>query len=99
MARRIPAAAINLFQLIYTLIEEYQAKSGQPALNLSLGNPDGIPEEAVRQLKAAYSEDPGYDYHTYAESRDLLGFASSMVELHGRIRPAEHPHLQAVPIP
>lgn len=97
--RRIPAVGINLFQLIYILIREYQEKSGLETLNLSLGNPDGIPPEAIRRLKAAYAEDPGYDYHTYAEDRNLLDFAEGMVELHGRIRVQEHAHLRALPIP
>jgi aspartate/methionine/tyrosine aminotransferase len=97
MARQIPAAGINLFQLIYVLIREYTEKTGQAPLNLSLGNPDGVPPEAIRRLKAKYAEDPGYDYHTYAEDKNLQGFAEGMVELHGGIRVAEHPHLRALP--
>ena len=98
MPRRIPPAGINLFQSIYILLEEYQRRTGRPALNLSLGNPDGVPPEAIRRLEAAFAQDPGYDYHTYAEDKDLLGFCAGMVELHGRIRLAEHPHLRATPI-
>ncbi|MBI3551485.1 MAG: pyridoxal phosphate-dependent aminotransferase [Elusimicrobia bacterium] len=99
MARQIPAAGINLFQLIYVLIREYTDKTGLPPLNLSLGNPDGVPIEAIRKLKAAFSQDPGYDYHTYAEDRNLLDFAEGMVDLHGGILYKDHPHLRAVPIP
>src|SRR5688500_4009077 len=98
MPRRIPASGINLFQLIYVLLREYQEKSGKSALNLSLGNPDGVPPAAVRELKARFARDPGYDYHTYAEDKDLHGFAGAMVELHGAIKVSEHPHLKAVPI-
>ncbi|MDD5628527.1 MAG: hypothetical protein PHU21_05655, partial [Elusimicrobia bacterium] len=98
MARSIPEAGINLFQFIYVLLDEYQRRSGLPALNLSLGNPDGIPPEALRRLEADFCADPGYDYHTYAEDKDLLGFCDGMVELHGRIRYKEHPHLHATPI-
>lgn len=98
MARRISASGINLFQLIYILIREYTEKSGLSPLNLSLGNPDGIPDEAIRRLKAFYAADPGYEYHTYAEDRDLLGFAEGMVELHGGVSVSEYPHLRAVPI-
>jgi aspartate/methionine/tyrosine aminotransferase len=96
--RRIPATGINLFQLIYILIREYTEKTGLPPLNLSLGNPDGIPIEAIRKLKAQYALDPGYDYHTYAEDKNLLDFAEGMVELHGGIRYKDYPHLQAVPV-
>jgi LL-diaminopimelate aminotransferase/alanine-synthesizing transaminase len=99
MARRIPASGINLFQLIYVLIREYTEKTGLPPLNLSLGNPDGVPEEAVLRLQARYAQDPAYDYHTYAEDKNLRAFAEGMVELHGGLRVREHPHLRALPIP
>ena len=46
MPRRIPPSGINLFQSIYILLDEYQRRTGQPAFNLSLGNPDGVPPEA-----------------------------------------------------
>src|SRR5262249_50811346 len=92
--RRIPASAVNLFQLIYVLIREYEEKSGLEALNLSLGNPDGVPVEALRRLQAKYSADQGYDYHTYAEDKNLRGFAEAMVELHSGVRVAEHEHLK-----
>ena len=98
MPRAIPAAGINLFQFIYVLLAEYERRSGLPALNLSLGNPDGIPPEEIRRLQAQFSLDPGYDYHTYAEDKDLLDFCDGMVELHGRIRFKEHAHLRAAPI-
>ena len=98
MARRIPAAGINLFQLIYVLIREYREKTGREPLNLSLGNPDGVPPESIRRLKAKYALDPGYDYHTYAEDKNLLFFAEGMVELHGGLHVAEQPHLRALPI-
>jgi alanine-synthesizing transaminase len=96
--RRIPAAGINLFQLIYVLIREYKEKTGQEPLNLSLGNPDGIPPEAIRALKAKYARDPGYDFHTYAEDKNLNRFAEAMVALHGGIEIGDHAHLRALPI-
>lgn len=97
--RKIPPAGINLFQLIYVLIREYESRSGRPALNLSLGNPDGIPNERIRELKARFAKDPGFDYHTYAEDRNLHRFCEGLVESHGGIRYWEHPHLKAVTIP
>ncbi|HVE12086.1 MAG TPA: pyridoxal phosphate-dependent aminotransferase [Elusimicrobiota bacterium] len=97
--RQIPPAGINLFQLIYILIREYTQKTGLPPLNLSLGNPDGIPPQAIRELKARFALDPGFAYHTYAEDTNLHGFAEAMVELHGRIRTEDYPHLKALPIP
>lgn len=97
--RRIPAAGINLFQLIYVLIDEYKKSSGLEPLNLSLGNPDGVPPDAIRALKAKYAKDPGYDFHTYAESNDLKGFARAMVLQHGGVDVAAHAHLKALPLP
>jgi aspartate/methionine/tyrosine aminotransferase len=99
MTRRIPASGINLFLLIYQLIREYEEKSGNKAMNLSLGNPDTIPPEPIRQLQARFAEDPGFDYHTYAEDNNLHSFAEGMVALHGGINVSEHEHLRAVPIP
>ena len=99
MTRRIPASGINLFQLIYTLVREYEQASGKNALNLSLGNPDGVPVQRLLDLQARFARDPGFAYHTYAEDNDLNGFAAGMVELHGGIRVAENRHLRCVPIP
>lgn len=96
--RRLPATGINLFQQIYILLREYRERTGEEPLNLSLGNPDGVPPEALLRLKSRYAKDPGYDYHTYAEDKDLHGFAGAMVELHGAIKVAEFPHLRALPI-
>lgn len=96
--RRIPATGINLFQLIYVLVREYRERTGEEPLNLSLGNPDGVPPEALRLLKSRYAKDPGYDYHTYAEDKDLHDFAAGMVALHGGIEVAEFPRLRALPI-
>ena len=96
--RRIPPAGINLFQLIYVLIREYKEKTGREPLNLSLGNPDGIPPEPLRRLQAKYAQDPGYEFHTYAEDKNLNRFAEAMVALHGGIEVAQYPHLRALPI-
>lgn len=97
--RRIPPSGINLFQLIYILIRDYEAASGKKALNLSLGNPDGVPPARLLELQARFARDPGFAYHTYAEDNDLNGFAPAMVELHGGIRVGTHAHLRCVPIP
>ncbi|MFA6030350.1 MAG: pyridoxal phosphate-dependent aminotransferase [Elusimicrobiota bacterium] len=97
--RRIPAGGINLFQLIYILVREYQEKTGRPAMNLSLGNPDTVPARRILELQARFAADPGFDYHTYAEENDLRRFAEGMVELHSGVRAAEHPGLRVLPIP
>ncbi|MDE2491867.1 MAG: pyridoxal phosphate-dependent aminotransferase [Elusimicrobia bacterium] len=96
--RRIPASGINLFQLIYVLIREYREKTGREPLNLSLGNPDGVPPERILRLQGKYAADAGYDYHTYAEDKDLGGFAAAMAALHGGIDVRAHARLRALPI-
>lgn len=97
MPRQIPSTSVNLFQLIYVLIREYTERSGQSALNLSLGNPDGIPPESLRELKAKYAKLSDFDCHTYAEDRDLNRFVEGMLKTHIGYTLADFPHLRALP--
>lgn len=97
MPRQIPSSSVNLFQLIYVLIQEYTKKSGRQALNLSLGNPDGIPPESLRTLKAKYAKDPNFDCHTYAEDRDLNKFVDGMLRVHCGLVPGDYMHIRALP--
>jgi aspartate/methionine/tyrosine aminotransferase len=99
MARRNPPAGINLFQLAYILAREYEARTGLPPLNLSLGNPDTVPDPEILGLQAACASDPRLDYHTYAEENDIEGFVEAMVEVHSGLKVRQHPHLRAIPIP
>lgn len=92
--RRIPPSGINLFQLIYILIREYEARSGEKCLNLSLGNPDLIPDKDVLKLKERFAAKSDYDLHTYAEDKNLNGFAEGMVEAFSGIRASDYPHLR-----
>lgn len=93
--RKIPASGINLFQLIYVLIREYEQSSGQKCLNLSLGNPDLIPPTEILELKSKFSKLKDYDVHTYAEDKNLNSFCEGMVEAFGKIRLSDHTHLRA----
>lgn len=97
--RRIPPSGINLFQLIYTLIRDYEAKSGQSVLNLSLGNPDLVPAEPIRELRARHQRGPRYELHTYAEDNNLDRFCEGMVQTFAGLDHTRYPHLKAVPIP
>lgn len=97
-ARRIPASGINLFQLIYVLIREYKEKTGLEPMNLSLGNPDGVPDQRLLDLQAKFAKDPAYDFHTYAEDKNLNRFAEGMVESHTSLNVDQFPHLRATPI-
>src|ERR1700733_3165096 len=98
MARQTPAKGVNLFQAINALIREYRESTGREPLNLSLGDPDGIPDERIRELKARYACDANREFHTYAEDKNLLGFAQGMVELHSGIKVQNYSHLKTVPI-
>ncbi|MBC7387099.1 MAG: pyridoxal phosphate-dependent aminotransferase [Cryobacterium sp.] len=96
--RQIPADGINLFQLIYVLIREYEEKMGVKVLNLSLGNPDAIPAPEVLERKARFAGKPDYDLHTYAEDKNLGQFAENMVEACSGVRLGDHPDWRATPI-
>lgn len=99
MTRRIPPSGINLFQLIYILIREYKEKTGLEPLNLSLGNPDGVPTQEILEFQSKNIADSSFELHTYAEDSNLRDFAEGMVAMHSGVEIAEHPHLRAVPIP
>lgn len=100
--RKIPASGINLFQLIYLLIREYEEKrAGErdgKVLNLSLGNPDLIPPKEVLALKSDFAKRPDYDLHTYAEDKNLNRFCEGLVEVFAGVKLEAHPHLRATPI-
>ncbi len=98
MARRIPDSGINLFQQIYVLLRQYREYSGKEPLNLSLGNPDGVPSKEILELESFFSRDTAYDCHTYAEDKNLLEFSEGMVFLHSGLELANFSHLEAVPI-
>jgi len=98
--RRIPASGINLFQLIYILIREYEANNpGMKAMNLSLGNPDLSPVATIRDLKAQFAQKTDYALHTYAEDSNLNRLAEGMVKEFVGLDVEKHSHLRCVPIP
>jgi len=97
--RRIPPSGINLFQLIYKLIREYETATGQPVLNLSLGNPDLVPAEPIRELRARHQRGARYELHTYAEDNNLDRFCEGLVKTFADLDYTRFPHLKAVPIP
>jgi aspartate/methionine/tyrosine aminotransferase len=96
---RIPPSGINLFQLIYVLIREYEAKTGLKVLNLSLGNPDLVPVESIRELRARHQRGPRYELHTYAEDNNLDRFCEGITKTFTGLDYTQLPHLKAVPIP
>jgi aspartate/methionine/tyrosine aminotransferase len=96
--RKIPASGINLFQLIYILIREYEESTGKKAINLSLGNPDLVPPPLVRELTAKFQGKPDLEFHTYAEDKNINRFAEGMVRAFSGIDVTNKSHLKAVPI-
>jgi aspartate/methionine/tyrosine aminotransferase len=96
--RKIPASGINLFQLIYIMLREYEETSGKKALNLSLGNPDLVPVEEIRKLKSGFQLKPDLDLHTYAEDKNINQFCEGMIQAFVGLDLKSKSHLRAVPI-
>jgi len=96
--RQIPASGINLFQLIYILIREYEEKNKVPCLNLSLGNPDLVPVSEILELKSKIQLKSDYDLHTYAEDKNLDRFAEGLVKNFTGVSVENYSHLKATPI-
>lgn len=95
--RKIPASGINLFQLIYKLIAEYESETGKKALNLSLGNPDIIPPSEVLAFKKQFADSTLYDASTYAEDKNLNEFCEGAVKAFTGLTLNHFPHLRALP--
>lgn len=98
MMRAIPPSGINLFQLIYILVRDYEKSSGKSALNLSLGNPDIIPDEIIRKLKSQIQLESKYELHTYAEDTNIDQFTQGMVRVFSGVEYEKFSHLKAVSI-
>jgi aspartate/methionine/tyrosine aminotransferase len=96
--RKIPASGINLFQLIYILIREYEESQGKKALNLSLGNPDLVPPTEVLELTSRFQKKPEIELHTYAEDNNINLFSEGMVQAFSGVDINGKSHLKAVPI-
>lgn len=96
--RQIPASGINLFQLIYILIREYEEKTKIGCMNLSLGNPDLIPAPEILKLKSEIQLQSKYELHTYAEDKNLEHFCEGLVKNFTGVHLREHTHLRATPI-
>jgi aspartate/methionine/tyrosine aminotransferase len=96
--RKIPASGINLFQLIYILIREYEESSGKKALNLSLGNPDLVPPPVVLELTSQFQKKPDLELHTYAEDKNINSFSEGMVRAFSGVDVSAKSHLKTVPI-
>ena len=98
MPRKIPAQGINLFQQIYLFQKEYRDSTGLEPMNLSLGNPDGVPCQEILDLKSKFALDSSYELHTYAEDNNIRQFSEGMVAIHAGVELSEIPNALAVPI-
>jgi hypothetical protein len=81
------------------LIRECEARSGLRALDLSLGNPDSIPADRVRELRAHHQRGERYELHAYAENNNLDQFCEVMLKAFTGLDYTLFQYLQAVPIP
>ena len=79
MARRLPATGENLFQRIKRLRSAYEDRSGGPSINLSVGEPDGVPTSLTRSAAAVacLSEERGV--HVYQDNGEPDGFSRSFI--------------------
>ena len=67
-------------------------------MNLSLGNPDLVPVEEIRNLKSKFQLQSELALHTYAEDNNLNQFCEGMVRAFTGVDYKAKSHLRAVPI-
>lgn len=99
MARCLPAGGENLFQRIKRVRNEYEKRTGKEAINLSVGEPDGIPTVATRAAAATACMSTDRRMHLYQDNGAPEGFARALVEYHVGPEIAGRPELAFLPIP
>ena len=99
MARRLPARGENLFQRIKRIRTAYEKRTGKASLNLSVGEPDGIPTLITREAacKATMSEDRLI--HVYQDNGSPEGFDRTFVRHHVPEEIASDERFATLPIP
>lgn len=99
MARRLPGAGENLFQRIKRIRAEYEKRIGTEAINLSVGEPDGIPTSVTRSAAAVACMSTDRLIHVYQDNGAPMGFARAMVRHHLPPDIADREDLAALPLP
>ncbi len=99
MARRLPATGENLFQRIKRIRNEYERRTGNRSVNLSVGEPDGVPTEITRSAAAVACMSTEQRMHVYQDNGEPEGFSRKLVGYHLSERVLGHPGLKMLPLP
>lgn len=99
MARRLPAAGENLFQRIKRIRNDYEQRTGNSSVNLSVGEPDGVPTELTRSAAAVACMSTEQRTHVYQDNGEPDGFSRKLVGYHLSERALAHPGLKTLPLP
>jgi LL-diaminopimelate aminotransferase len=99
MARRLPAAGENLFQRIKRIRNDYEQQSGRASVNLSVGEPDGIPTEVARSAAAVACLSTEQSTHVYQDNGEPEGFSNVLVGHHVSSEILERDDLDVLPLP
>ena len=99
MARRLPATGENLFQRIKRIRNEYERRTGNRSVNLSVGEPDGVPTEITRSAAAVACMSTEQRMHVYQDNGEPEGFSRKLVGYHLSERVLGHPGLKTLPLP
>ena len=81
MARRLPATGENLFQRIKRIRNDYETRTGKPSINLSVGEPDGVPTVLTRSAAATACMSGERSMHVYQDNGEPKGFSRSLLSL------------------
>jgi LL-diaminopimelate aminotransferase len=99
MARCLQSGGENLFQRIKRIRNDYEKRTGKEAINLSVGEPDGVPTSATRAAAAVACMSAERRVHVYQDNGAPEGFARAMVTHHVGSEIANRPDLAFLPIP
>jgi len=99
MSRRLPSGGENLFQRIKRIRAEYEERTGKQAINLSVGEPDGIPRAVTRSAAAVACMSTDRLMHVYQDNGAPAGFSRALVRHHLPLEIADREDLATLPLP
>jgi len=99
MARRLSTSGENLFQRIKRIRSEYERTSGKASINLSVGEPDGVPTTITRSAASVACLSTERSVHVYQDNGAPEGFDRAMVRHHVSAEIADREGLDTLPIP
>jgi len=99
MPQRLPSGGENLFQRIKRIRGEYEKRTGRSAINLSVGEPDGIPTQVARSAAAVACMSTDRLVHVYQDNGAPAGFARALVRHHLPPQIVDRENLAMLPLP